>query len=266
METIKRYLIAGLMVGSLLTCLLQSCSTDADEQEIAVEDQLTQQELQTVLETDQWTAVADTALAEIYQNGNSTSGKSAANECYQVVYSETGFTATFGNCMLNGTDNVNGTLVVTYSTNPDIASYTATFDGFFVGAIELNGTRTYTLVMGENQNSISLTVNSEMTVTLEDQSTIIESGTKTLTVTFGETLSDISFSITGNWMLQVGENTYSVTILEPLNGNFECEYLLSGIMDLNKNGLEIEVDFGDGSCDDMAQLTYPNGAKENISL
>ena len=254
------------MVGSLLTCLLQSCSTDADEQEIAIEAQLTQEELRAVLETDQWTGVADTALAEIYQNGNSSTAKSAANECYQVAYTETGFTATFGNCVLNGTENVNGTLVVTYGADPEAASFTATFEGFFVGNIELNGTRTYTIAMGETQNSVSLTVSSEMTVILEDQSTIIENGTKTVTLTFGDTLASSGFSISGNWMLQIGEDTYSVTVLEPLSGNFECAYLTSGIMDLNKNGLEIEVDFGDGTCDDMAQLTYPNGARENITL
>ena len=37
-------------------------------------------------------------------------------------------------------------------------------------------------------------------------------------------------------------------------------------MSLNKNGLNVTVDFGDGTCDDLATLTYPDGTMEEISL
>ena len=37
-------------------------------------------------------------------------------------------------------------------------------------------------------------------------------------------------------------------------------------MELSKNGLEVNVDFGDGTCDDIALLVYPDGTTEEISL
>ena len=258
---IKAYAVTGIMALSLI-----GCSKDADEQVIEQDAKLTQVEFQTILETDQWTGAADAAIAELYQNSNSNSGKSLSNECYEAAYTETGFTATFGNCVLNGTENVNGTLVVTYGLDQETASFTASFDGFFVGDIELNGTRTYAMQVGNMENSFALQVVSDMTVILEDGEEVSESGTKTVEFTFGETLEGSGFNITGNWTLNAGGNTYTVTVESPLTGNFACAYLVSGLMELSKNGLVIEADLGDGTCDNTVEITYPNGAKEELTL
>ena len=149
----KTHWIRPFALVGLLAAFSLSCSSDADEQEVAEDAKLTQTEFQTILETDQWTGAADSALAELYQNGNSPSGKSLSNECYEAAYTENGFTATFGNCVLNGTENVNGTLVVTYGLDAETAAFTASFEGFFVGDIELNGTRTYVLQTGNSEQS-----------------------------------------------------------------------------------------------------------------
>jgi hypothetical protein len=37
-------------------------------------------------------------------------------------------------------------------------------------------------------------------------------------------------------------------------------------MTIDKNGLTIGVNFGDGTCDDIALVTYPNGVEEEITL
>ncbi|EAR15626.1 MULTISPECIES: hypothetical protein [Robiginitalea] len=265
MQSKKLFTYTAAAMAAITLTFLQSCSSDADEQDIPQEAQLSQEEFQAVLETEEWTGVADTALAELFQNGNSNSGKSAANECYQAEYTETGFTATFGNCVLNGTENVNGTLVVTYGTDPETASFTAVYDSFYVGDIEVNGTRSFTLTASEG-NSVSMTIVSDMTLDFADGSTISESGTRSLAITFGETLADSTFSIEGDWTLLKDGNTYTVAITSPLTGNFECGYLVSGVMTLGKNGLSIIADLGDGQCDNLAILTYPNGVQEEFEL
>ena len=262
----KFELFRAIMFGILASILLLGCSSDADEQEITEEAKITEAELQSVFEAEAWTGVADDALAELYQEGNSASGRSVSNECYSAEYTETGFTATFGNCVLNGTENVNGTLVVVYGLSEESASYSATYDGFFVGDIELNGTRSFTLTEGSNQNSFALTIESNMTVTLADESTLSENGTKTVEFAFGENFSDSTFSLAGDWTLNKDGNTYSVSIESPLTGNFSCEYIVSGLMELSKNGLAVMVDMGDGSCDNTATLTYPNGAQEELEF
>ncbi len=240
-----------------------SCSKD---NEVAGNQELTQTELKSILETDDVARIADNALAEIY-NGNGQSGKSAkVSDCYVAEYSETGFTATFNNCVLNGTENVNGTLNVVYATAEGEATYTATFVDFYVGTIKINGTRAYTIVSDNAQGSITLSVASNLVVTMEDESVITESGTKTFGIEFGDSLESTTYSIDGDWTVQLDGNTYMVTIGTMLEGNLACGYITSGDMTVDKNGLYVTVDFGDGSCDDKATLTYPNDVTEEITI
>ncbi|RDY61577.1 hypothetical protein DX873_05305 [Flagellimonas nanhaiensis] len=251
------------MIG-LALFFIQSCSEDAK----ALEDdaQLSQTELRTILETDEISGVADNALAELFAN-NSISGKSInTNECYTAEYSETGFVATFNNCVLNGTDNVNGTLTVTYEMSNETISYIAAYEDFYVGTIKINGTRSFTINGDLNQNMISFSVTSAIEVEMEDESIITENGTKTFGFSFSEDLENTQFTIAGNWTVVYDGNTYSIETVNDLQGSLTCEYLTTGSMIVEKNGLEITVDFGDGECDDQATVIYPNGATEEITL
>ena len=244
--------------------LLYSCSEDANNDDIA--EVLTQTEVQTILETDDLTGVADNALAELYA-ANPMSGKTAkSNECYSAEYTDTGFTATFNNCVLNGTDNVNGTLTVVYEIGEQSAAFTATYEDFYVGTIKINGTRTFSINGNMDQNTISFSVTSNISVEMEDESVLSETGTKTFGFTFGEDLQSSSFGLSGSWTVQADGNTYAVETTEDLQGDLSCEHLTSGSMIISKNGLQVTVNFGDGECDDIATVTYPNGATEEITL
>jgi len=258
-----RFAVVGIL--ALAVFGFQSCSNDAERMDIPEEAQLSQTELQTIMETGEWTGAVDDVLTELFQNGNSTSGKFADDSCYQASYTETGFTVVFGNCVLNQTDAINGILEVVYNTDAGAASFTATYKDFFVGLAEVNGTRTFTLTES-GENGFDFSVQSDMTVSLSDGRTIQESGTRTLSFQLGETLADISFSISGSWELSVDDTVYAVTVSSPVTGNLSCGYLVSGLMDISKNGLEVSVDFGDGSCDDVVTVIYPNGATEELTL
>lgn len=249
-------IIAGL---SLIT---YSCSKDAEAPQ---QEALTQTELKTILEADDSSGIVDGILADIYMNDSNNSAKST-NDCHEASYTDTGFTVVFNNCLLNGTDNVNGTLVVTYAVEENSAAFTATYDGFYVNDIELNGTRAYELSGNSDESSISFSVTSNMSVTLADGQIISENGTKTLGFMFGDTPTTSIYTIAGIWTIEAEGNTYSVAVDTTLEGNLSCAYLTKGLMTVNKNGLEIDVNFGDGSCDDIATLIYPNGATEEISL
>ena len=266
MKKIEIMRVLFLMAMGTLLLGLQACSTDKDEQEIAQEAKLTQAEFQAVMGTDEWTGAVDATLAEIYQAGNGLSSKTAFDDCYEVTYTDTGYTATFNNCVLNTTENVNGTLVVVYNLEAETASFTATYEGFFVGDIELNGSRTFTLGTGSAENSITFAVSSEMSVALSDGTLLTESGSKTVEITLAASLMESSFSIDGTWNITMDDNAYGVDVTSPLTGNFSCAYLVSGTMDLSKNGLEIGVDFGDGTCDNKVIVTYPNGAREELEF
>jgi hypothetical protein len=252
--------LSVLTIGLLGT---YSCSDDA---ETTNEVELTQTEVKAILETDDVSGVVDTALSELYMSNGTTGKTMVANDCYSAEYTDTGYVAVFNNCVLNGSDNVNGTVTVTYNLESETASYTASYVDFYVGEIKINGTRTYVLSGTTNENSISFSVTSDMELVLEDGSEIAENGTKTLGITFGDSLDTSYITIDGSWNLLLEGNTYSVTVNSTLQGDFACSYLNTGNMNVNKNGLSVDVDFGDGTCDDVATLTYPNGVEEEITL
>ncbi len=259
-EFINRSKTALLILGVIL--LNFSCSKDNDESQEEV--QLSQAELKTILETDEAAASVDTILADIYLNDSSTAKE--GTDCYVAEYTETGYNVTFNNCVLNGSGNINGALSVTYATEGSSATFSATYADFYVGNIKLNGTRSYSFDGNEMEGAYSFSVTSNMTAILEDGSVISESGTKSFGFTFGNDLSSSTYSIGGNWTLQLNGNTYVVGVSETLEGNLSCGFLTIGLLEVSKNGLEVTVDFGDGSCDDTATVVYPNGATEEISL
>lgn len=247
---------------SLTLLVGQSCSDDAK----APNDQeLTQVEVQTILTSDQLASVADNALAELFADNGETAKTSKSNDCYVAEYTETGYTATFNNCVLNGTDNVNGTVTATYDTGGEATSFNVTFTDFYVGNIKLNGTRNFVVNGDMEGNSFSITVTSNMTIELVDGSTIVENGNKTFTFSFGETLENFTIGLSGTWTIQANGNTYSIES-SGIEADAQCGHFTSGSMVVSKNGLEVTVDFGDGTCDDKATVIYPNGATEEITL
>lgn len=260
--TKKIYTIA-LLSASLF--LAQSCSEDNKPN---ADQELTGTELRTIMETDDISSVADNALAELFSDDAAAKSGSSAktNDCYVAEYTETGFVATFNNCVLNGTDNVNGTVTVTYEVGEQSASFTATYTDFYVGTLKINGTRSFEMNGNMEANSFSFTVTSNMSVEFEDESVISESGTKTFGFAFDEELQSGSFSLAGEWTVTADGQTYAVAITDTLEGSLTCENITSGSMIVTKNGLDIVVDFGDGECDDTATLIYPNGASEEITL
>lgn len=244
---------------------LYSCSEDS----VAPRDgeKLTQAELEVILNSDDISGIADDAIADLFNDSSSAKMPTAKlNDCYVAEYLENGFVATFNNCTLNGRDNINGTVAVSYSSTEGAATFTATFDGFQAGDITISGTREYILSQGSDATSGSFTVNSDMTMVWADGRTISESGTKTLTIQYDQATESLSLTVSGAWTVTTDEHTYSVETLGDLMADSSCEFLTSGKLNVSKSGLEVIVDFGDGSCDNKVTVTYPDGATEEISM
>ncbi|MEO9892544.1 hypothetical protein [Aurantibacter sp.] len=241
--------------------LITSCSDD-DKDVVVEEQELSQTEVKTILESDSYAKSFDNIISSVYQNeGNS--GKT--DECYVAEYSDTGFTIEFDNCTVEGTSNVTGTLSAVYTSTGDTISYTATWTDFNFGGIILNGTRSYTMG-SETDNSITFSATSDFSATLGNGSIITEKGTKEIGITFGSSLETSIYTLDGSWTVTADGLTYVVTVDDTIEGNLACSYLNEGSMTVEKSGLLVAVDFGDGECDDMATVEYPNGDTEEISL
>lgn len=199
-------------------------------------------------------------------NGSQSAKTAKNNDCYQTTHSNTGFSVSFDDCSVEEDgEKLKGSLSVEYGSEGDSFAFAVTFDNLMVGAVAWVGTRSFTF-FGEENNSVVINLTSDMTITMPDGKKISEKGNKTLAVVFNEDFSDGVVTLDGDWILKADGNTYFVGISKLLETGLNCNYVGKGLMLLNKNGLEVSVDFGDGSCDEVAELVYPNGSKENISL
>lgn len=265
MKNVSSYQVFKTLLLVFVFTGFQSCSKDAEMDLMSDGAELTQTELRTILEADSYTGLMDEVVMDLIEKNGATPAKIADEDCYEINYTESGFRAEFGNCVLNTTENVNGVLDVTFSESLGNTSFTVNYSGFFVGAVELSGTRIIE-ISHSGETNIDLVVQSDMTVVLPEGTVLTEKGTKALQIKLGNTLESSSFGLTGNWTVSNGFATYAVDIREPLLGNLGCSYAVTGLMNIEKNGLEIGVSFGDGACDNEVTLIYPNGAREILEL
>ncbi|MBM1107114.1 hypothetical protein JQC67_13255 [Aurantibacter crassamenti] len=248
-----------LILGAIT--IFVSCSDD-DKNVVVEEQQLNKTDVKTILETDSYTKSFDNIISEVYIN-NGSSGKNT--ECYVSEYSETGFTIEFDNCTINGTENVTGTLSAVYTSTENEIAYTVTWNDFSFGGTLIDGTRSYT-INSDGEESIGFSATSNIEVTLADGSIIKETGTKEITFTFGSSLETSIYTLSGEWNVVADGHTYIVNVDDVVEGNLSCAYLNKGTMSVSKSGLIVDVDFGDGECDDIAKVIYPNGDEKEISL
>ncbi|NHF59901.1 hypothetical protein FK220_011155 [Flavobacteriaceae bacterium TP-CH-4] len=255
--------VKQLLLLSAVSLMVFACSKDGDDP-INDSAELSKTEVKTVLEADEISGITDEVVTEIFQNGQSSAKSAKTVDCYEATYTETGFTATFINCGEED-GNLNGTISAIYEMGDAGTVISVTFTDFMAGDISINGTRTFTFSNTDTEN-ITYNVTSDMTIIMADGSVIKEKGAKTLGLVFGENFSEGKFTLDGNWTIEANGNTYFANITTLLETTFGCEHVGTGVLVLAKNGLEVSVDFGDGTCDDMATLIYPDGTEEEFSL
>lgn len=79
--------------------------------------------------------------------------------------------------------------------------------------------------------------------------------------------SDDVFLVSGDWSTTFDNgNTYNANITTNLRRELTCWYFVSGTIDFNYNGLLFTGDYGNGTCDNDATLTFSNGTVVNIEL
>jgi hypothetical protein len=79
-------------------------------------------------------------------------------------------------------------------------------------------------------------------------------------------LIDDEYTITGNGSgINRKGNAYTLTIQNPLIVKMACKYITQGIIEFVNSKKTLEIDYGNGSCDDDATITI-NGVTYNIKL
>lgn len=155
-----------------------------------------------------------------------------------------------------------GKIIITISARRNVtgATRTVTFDNYYFNNIKVEGTKVVTS-LGPNTNQ-----NIEISEKLTDGKLTLPTG-KTIERSFDhkrewiagfatKTIWDDEWLITGT---ATGKNingvAYTNTILSPLHWKRVCEFLVSGVIKFEREGVAtVELDYGQGECDAVATV------------
>ena len=170
----------------------------------------------------------------------------------------------------NGNQNIvkNGKIVITIVGTPsaDIYTCTITFENFTINGAKIEGTRVITKTA---QYQFNATCDNGK-ITFADGKTYTRSYTRTRTWVDGTATPlnvwDDVFEITGTATgINRNGNAYTHTIVNPLRIERTCKYIVSGTITVVVNDKTLSLDYGAGTCDNLATITY-NGKTTEIKL
>lgn len=184
-------------------------------------------------------------------------------------------------CTLDNGNVVKGKIIISFVFQPSATSHsiTYTFDNFYHNGIKFVGTKTFTRVMSvETPNSPShpiVTMDMDLTATFPNGNVYTRVGQRVREIiegynTPGNFLDNI-YKVTGSWTTTYpNTNDLVSTITTPLHVKMSCivpqkPLLVSGIITFQRNGNTATLDYGDGTCDNLAVYTV-NGNSFNIVI
>lgn len=156
---------------------------------------------------------------------------------------------------------------------PDILDKSVTidysFENFYFNSKKIEGTVNKVRIKSNENDNPQAIINRDFKIIWEDGSYALVQGERTREWIEGyENLiwSDNVFSITGKMTItKRNGDIRTSTIIKPLIKNMACKFLVSGVLEIEKNEKLRSIDYGDGECDDLAILTS-NGNEYEIHI
>lgn len=161
-----------------------------------------------------------------------------------------------------------GKIIITLTGNPreEGSQRIVTFEDFTINGNQIQGTKTYTY-----------NGNRQFTCTLENGQIITRNGdiilresTKTRTLVAGEETDDRSddvYEVTGMVLGEISDGTsYKKEIIESLVLSKDCFWITKGIVETTLGDAVTTVNFGDGTCDNLATRIDENGDEEEFTM
>ena len=182
-------------------------------------------------------------------------------------------------CTLANGNILKGKITISFAndfTSPT-RTITYSFDGFYHNGNLLQGSRTIVKTL----NSTSLlaaihpvsTFTIDMTITFANGTVYTRTGTRVREMIAGY---DTPFNWSDNIFLETGNSTtthangnvVTCTITTPLEFTMSCDmpFPVQGVISITKNDSTGIVDYGNGTCDNIATLTVDSGLTTNITL
>ncbi len=163
-----------------------------------------------------------------------------------------------------------GKIIIEYVRFADGYSKTVTFEDFTVDGNSVEGSKSISKINSNANGNPEKTHIVDVTITFTTGEVASKKGTKTKEKIEGADTDDRGddvYSITGNWD---SVNKYGDVKVAEITTNlirkYACRYIVSGVVEITKDGVAYTLDFGDGSCDNNATLTDTDGNVEEITL
>ena len=266
-----------VLVGLLLTsCQDEEATADiVASQEIDLKSTETETELDEVY--DESSAIIEEAyLMEEYPETKSNVTDRYLPDCVTItivlVQNMKTVTIDFGDgCELRNGNFVSGKIILEYEKDPGVSKMISfEFDGFTFNDKAVAGSGSILREKANENGNPQSTRTGDVTVTWPDGAFANKNGTKVREWIEGVgsgAWGDNVFLITGNWMFTKKNGTVlSVAILTPLRRELACKFIVSGLIELQKNENNALLDYGDGACDDLATVSINGGERQEIHL
>lgn len=174
-------------------------------------------------------------------------------------------------CTDHSKHTISGKIIITISDTLSKVGATKTivFQDIYIDSVNVELNASYkNLGVNADSNWVIQNIYSQK-ITLTDGTVLSKINQDTLEWLsgFGTTKKDDDiFLRTGSGSINMNDSLiYSRKITTPLLFDKSCEFILSGVIELYKAGTTVVIDYGDGTCDDIATVTT-DGSTEEINL
>lgn len=181
-------------------------------------------------------------------------------------------------CEMPNGNVLKGVIIITIPYLPNATTHTITYQfvNFYHNAIKFDGTRTFSRTMSAAVDGHPIvTMNMDFNATFPNGNVYTRVGTRVREIIEGMNtpfiLADNIYKITGSWTTTFPNTTVQTsTITTPLNVKMSCmsvnkPLLVSGVITITRNNNVATLDYGDGTCDNLAIFTL-NGVAYSITF
>ena len=285
MKCLKKMNFTGLVL--LATILIVSC--DNDESSDPIDEQVTQEESFETAElqaSDEAEMISEEILSigeDVYATDEIlTTSKGFYNsdllpDCVTITTVVTSTskekTIDFGDgCELPNGNVLSGIIYLSYYKDMELAVNTLSLslESFTFNGVSVEGGASVERMRSNDSGNPQSDAVAEFNAEWPDGSTASFTGNRTREWIEGYGSGfwgDNVFLITGQGTF-VGPagNVFVKEVIEALRREMACRFIVSGVLEISRNELTASLDFGDGSCDAVGILTYPDGTEEEVFL
>jgi hypothetical protein len=163
-----------------------------------------------------------------------------------------------------------GKITIEYVETADGFSKTVSFDGFSVEGNTVEGGKSIIKLTANANGNPEATFTVDITITLTTGEVITKKGTKVKEKIEGADTTDRGddvYSISGDWESVNKDGVVkNASITTNFRREYTCKYIVSGVIEITKDTATSTLDFGDGTCDNLAMLTDSEGTVTEITL